>query len=241
MATVRIGVDIGQRVDPSAICVVAVEQWADLQWHFVARHVERLPLGTTYPAVVDRLVEIHGKLASQTSESETKRSLPYGSVAYPYLRPPPSRMNVRLWVDATGVGLPIVDLLREARLPVTPVYLTGSDKVTKEGGELRLGKGLLVSRLQVLASCNRLHLDKKMPETQALLDEIKNYEIRTSDAGHTSFGAFKTGAHDDLVTALALACWQKPLATWADIPQAPDRAPWWAKFTDGKPPKWRIG
>lgn len=208
--SVRIGCDPGQRVDPTAIAVIEVQDRGN-DYHFVARHLERLPLGTPYPAVVERLAEIAGKLE-----------------------------GAKIWLDATGVGQPVVDLVRAARLRVKPVYLTGSDKATEEDGELRLGKALLVSRLQVLLQSGLIHLPKTA-EAQALIDELLTYEIRVSDAGHASFGAFKTGAHDDLVTALGLACWQKPRIGFADIPQVPNRATPWAKFTGGDPPKWRIG
>lgn len=179
MATmIKVGVDIGQRVDPTAIVVCEVQS-RDGGYHYIARHVERLALGTLYPAVVERLVEINSQLC-----------------------------GAHFWVDATGVGQPVVDLLREAGLRLTAVYLTGSDKVAREGGDLRLGKALLVSRLQVLLQSGRIHLPQT-PEAQALVDELLNYEIRVNDNAHAQFGAFKTGTHDDLATALGLACWRE--------------------------------
>ncbi len=191
---VRIGVDLGQRHDPTAICVCEVERrsytlnergWpTGGEYHFLARHLERLPLGTPYPAVVNRLAEIYRKLTA-------------------------SKHSVRVWVDATGLGAPIVDLLDMADLPVTPVYLTGSDKAVEEGKELRLGKALLVSRLQVLLQSGRIHLPKTS-ESEALIQELLNYEIRVTDSANPVFGAFKTGTHDDLATALGLAVWQRP-------------------------------
>ena len=46
MGHVTIGVDVGQRVDPTAIAVC--ERKDD---RYIVRHLERLPLGTPYPAV----------------------------------------------------------------------------------------------------------------------------------------------------------------------------------------------
>ena len=54
--TVVIGVDIGQKRDPTAICVAEVErrEMADrTETHFNVRHLERLLLGTPYPRVAD--------------------------------------------------------------------------------------------------------------------------------------------------------------------------------------------
>lgn len=43
------------------------------------------------------------------------------------------------------------------------------------------------------------------PEGKALAAELKVYEIRVDQAGHARFGAFLSGTHDELVTALGLA------------------------------------
>jgi hypothetical protein len=194
---VHIGVDIGQQRDPTAVCVVELELRGYTrdeedgyprggQQHYVGRHIERMPLGTPYPAVVSRLVAINAELRKREQEP-------------------------RFWLDATGVGQPVVDLLDQAGLCVTPVYLTGSEKATWDGRDLRLGKAPLVSRLQVLLQSGRIHLPQTA-EAQALVQELLNYEIKVSEDAHAQFGAFKTGTHDDLATALGLACWQE--ATW---------------------------
>jgi hypothetical protein len=68
---VTIGVDVGQKHDPSAIAVMesqrraveggggeptgGAERWEE---HHLARHLERLPLGTPYPQVAERLAAI---------------------------------------------------------------------------------------------------------------------------------------------------------------------------------------
>lgn len=191
---VQIGVDLGQRVDPTALCVCEVEQrdyeLSDKgrprggEYHYVVRQLGRLPLGTSYPDVAERLAEIHRKLRED-------------------------KISARFWVDATGVGQPVIDLLRKAHLPVVPVYLTGTDKAVEEDRELRLGKALMVSRLQVLLQSGQIHLPKTA-EAEALIQELLNYEIRVTDDAHAQFGAFKVGTHDDLATALGLACWQEP-------------------------------
>jgi len=202
---VRIGVDIGQRIDPTAIVAVEVqrrdyepsegEATRASEYHYVARHLERLPLGTSYPDVVARVVEIRGNLAKMIHDGELEVK----------------RGRVHIWADATGVGQPVIDLLdKEVGFhDTTPVYLTGTDKATLEGRELRLGKALLVSRLQVLLQGGLIHLPKT-PEAEALIQELLNYEIRVSDDAHAEFGAFKVGSHDDLATALGLAVWQEP-------------------------------
>jgi hypothetical protein len=126
-----------------------------------------------------------------------------------------ARMNARkvapyLFVDCTGVGRPVVDLLREgldgADFCLSAVTLTGGTNLRPSNignPEVSVGKELLVSRLQVLLDRERILLpDDK--ESRALVRELQDFELRASASGMTS-GAFKTGSHDDLAIALGLA------------------------------------
>ena len=72
-----------------------------------------------------------------------------------------------------------------------------------------LGKAWLVSRIKVLLQCGRLHLPKT-PVAEAMKDELLDYEIRINEDANERYGAFKVGAHDDLVTALGLAVQDRP-------------------------------
>lgn len=187
--SVTIGVDVGKKRDPTAVCV-AEGEWREVEGraevHFVVRHLERLPLGTPYPEVVDRIARVTDQVRARTGERPT------------------------LYVDSTGVGQPVVDLLREQVLggTVVAVHFTGGEDRTEswDGEHLRvaLGKGYLVSRLQVLLGTGRLHLPRTR-EAAALTDELMVYELRVDANGHARAGAFKVGTHDDLVTALGLA------------------------------------
>ncbi len=203
---VSVGVDLGQKMDPTALVVMEAQrrgwEWRYApddaagvlgkarRWrtggevHYVARMVQRLPLGTTYPEVARRLAEMDCRLRAMGH--------------YPIF-----------WVDATGVGKPVVDLLRARGVSLRAVYLTGSDQVTEgPDGEVRLGKALLVSRLQVLLQSEQIHLPVT-PEAAVLVQELMNYEIRVNESANAQFGAFKVGSHDDLATALGLACWEE--------------------------------
>jgi hypothetical protein len=186
---ITIGVDIGQKRDPTAICVAEIEERGQgdrKDTHFKVRHLERLPLGTPYPRVADRVAAITERVRAKTGESPA------------------------VLVDATGVGQPVVDLLREQirRGRVVAVYFTHGDRRTeaKEAGQLRvsLGKAYLVARLQALLQSARLHLPRTR-ESEALTQELLDYEIRVDDNANDRYGAFKVGTHDDLVTALGLA------------------------------------
>jgi hypothetical protein len=166
---------------------------------YVARHVGRLALGTSYPDVARHIAEL--------VESLVQRGIS---------RP-------RIIVDSTGVGAPVVDILREAlkgrARDLIAATFTHGDKYTqndeshqRQGSTASVGKAYLVSRLQALLQTNRLKLPKT-PETEALARELKDYEIRIDQDANDKYGAFKVGTHDDLVTALGLTVvYRKPLS-----------------------------
>ncbi len=215
---VIVGVDIGQKVDPTAI-VVCEREWRITEperWElpkrggmfdsgdavkvpakgehvYVGRHVERLPLGTAYPAVAQHVAGVVEALVRR-------------GVARP-----------RLMVDATGVGMPVVDLVREALRgrgrDLIAATFTHGDKYSQDNHyrhpTATVGKAHLVSRLQALLQTERLKLPRT-PETDALARELQDYEIKVDADANDKYGAFKVGSHDDLVTALGLCCVYTP-------------------------------
>lgn len=50
-------------------------------------------------------------------------------------------------------------------------------------------------------------LNLRPPEAQTLLEEMTNFQVKISQAGHDSYGAWREGTHDDLLLSVALACW----------------------------------
>jgi hypothetical protein len=64
----------------------------------------------------------------------------------------------------------------------------------------------LVGQLQALLHAGRLRIAKSQPEAAALAAELQDFRASFTDAGNAIFGA-RTGRHDDLVLALAIACW----------------------------------
>lgn len=192
MTTVRTGVDIGQISDPTAI-VVAEEQKRENGIHFLIRHLERLPLGTTYPAVCDRIVEVQNGL-----EIRSQRHAVLDDENGQGFR-------LELFVDSTGIGLAVSDELKSRGLrPVSCFFVSGDKRSERTGDTISIGKSWLVGRLQVLLQSARIHLPDTS-EADALVKELMNFEVRVNDNANMQSGAFRTGTHDDLVTALALA------------------------------------
>ena len=214
MEFVAVGVDLGQKRDPSAV-VVAQQDDQDPPTYSI-RFMARMPLGTAYPAVAKRVAEvtrgawqaINGPV--QTGDGSIVRSWRHGPI------------TPLVIVDATGVGRPVVEILKGElnRLteepPVSPrapyfsyeliaATFTHGDRLAWVEGEQRVGKAYLVSRLQALLQTSRLKLPRNHHEAEAMARELLDYEIKVDQNANDTYGAFKVGTHDDLVTALGLA------------------------------------
>ena len=168
-----IGLDLGQKRDYSAVVVVErIEHRRAFQAtafdRLLVRWVERMALGTPYPAVVERMREI--------------------------VRSDELCGDCVLVVDATGVGAPVVDMLRAARLgcEVMAVTMTGGGR--EHGGSVP--KRDLLAGVEVLLEKGQLRIGR-VREASRLGRELM--AMRTGKDG---------GEHDDLVIALALACWR---------------------------------
>jgi hypothetical protein len=184
--TVAIGVDIGQAVDPTAI--VVVETYRDEPEHVddkpekqhQIRWLEKVALGTSYLQVVERIAVV------------AERCHLLGSSM--------------LVVDATGVGRPVVDMLRKrTTTPLRAVTFTGGDREKKtDAYSSRVPKRDLVTALEVVLQSRRLHVVPDCPLQEDLAAELQAFEVNLNARGHDTYDG-ASGKHDDLVSALMLA------------------------------------
>jgi hypothetical protein len=184
MYSFYIGLDLGQAQDYTALTVIERKHFnyslPREQYH--VRHLERPKLGTPYPAIVEKVQDLvqSNKLLNQAA----------------------------LVVDATGVGAPVVDLFRKIGLVPIAITITGGNAVTRERGGYRVPKRDLVTTLQVLFQSGRLKVAAELPEARLLVEELLNFRVKINvRTAHDSYEAWREGIHDDLVLAVALACW----------------------------------
>ncbi len=189
--TARIaGVDLAQTHDFSAICITEVLRQGEKPVHRV-RHLERLPIGTDYPAQVSRIAEVCR--AAGTEE---------------------------LIVDQTGVGRAVVDMMREHGLRPRSVTITAGDNLSSDTvrREYRVPKRDLVTALQLALQTDRLRVAKSLSQAQRWADEMLAFQVSISAAGHDSYGNDGAqAAHDDLVMATALSVWWGERPTYPQI------------------------
>ncbi len=166
-----LGVDLGNVQDPAAI---AVAEMCSPDIH--VRHLERIPLGTPYPKVIERVTAIIEKLPSPD-----------------------------LVVDATGLGRPVIDQMRETGLEPIPVTITGGRFMSFDGDMWRVPKKALLRPLVAASEAGRLKVAKGLREAEAFQRELQTFQRRITLTGHSAFEG--VGQHDDLVIAVALVCW----------------------------------
>jgi hypothetical protein len=115
--------------------------------------------------------------------------------------------QVTVIVDGTGVGAPVVELLRRGGLGcrVIPVVITGGDTESNDGVRFRVPKRDLMRGLQVAFQRRRLALAQGLGVLPELREELRSMRVRVSRDG---FERYSGRRHDDLVFALALAWWR---------------------------------
>ena len=144
----------------------------------VVRWLERPALGTPYPAIVDRIATVA------------------------------ARYEATVVVDATGVGRPVVDLLRPRCPRLVPVLITGGSHAHRdERGFWCVPKSVLISGMQVAMQNQRVRVAPQ-PLAEVLTREMRTFRMKLGTKGHASYEAWREGDHDDLVLMLALGLWQ---------------------------------
>ncbi len=168
---VSIAVDLGKRVDFTAIAVMERREGRS---EVAVRYLERLPLGTFYPDVVERVRQLSkdGRLGSRTQAV----------------------------VDATGVGGPVVDMMRKAGLgcSLSAVTITGGAVERGQGDWWYVPKQDLLTMVQVAMECGDLKVMRGLAESGRWVREMVRMRRRGDGEG---------GEHDDLAMAVALGLW----------------------------------
>jgi hypothetical protein len=188
-----LGLDLGQRRDHSAVAVVEKRErlrpYGPAEFEgLLVRYVERMPLGMTYPEVVARVCGM--------------------------IDAPPVRGQCELVVDATGVGAPVVEMLRAEgpACDISSVTITGGEKETGGagygGGHYNVPKRDLIASVQLALEKRELRIARGLRERDALIEELVDVRKTPRESGRDRVGAERSGEHDDLVIALALACWK---------------------------------
>jgi hypothetical protein len=173
--------------DPAMGCVTTVRPFANpkaqkTERRYAVRHLERFELGTSYLAICTRVVELFAE--------------------------PPVK-NGTLIVDQTGVGRPVVDMLRRARPKATirPITITSGKAVVPDEAGYHVPKKDLVGAMQVVFQSRRIQVARSLPNAGVLVKELESFRAKITISMNETFEAWRERDHDDLVLAVAMAVW----------------------------------
>lgn len=206
--------DLGQSMDPTAICVLehvqgVLDARSEYDRHcniasapqkpcerFFVRHLERLKLGTPYPVIVQHVKDMLTRPPLCGDDDHAKPA--------------------ELIIDATGVGRAVADLFEVVGLSPQQVTITaGTDKATNAGLQRwHVPKTVLISQLDALLHTGELKIAAGLTEADAMKGALLDFRRSLSAAGRATYQA-RANAHDDLLLAVAIATW------WARRPEPP--------------------
>lgn len=222
-----LGVDLGRESDYSAFVLLREAQtlgdhYKPDTWEWAYTSVldlpfmERLPLGTPYTDVADRVFSATRKLAGGGGETNAKPG------------------DVVVAVDSTGVGAVVMDMLKQCamrhgprmvwsssryqivdvssldrkRVEFWPVTITGGAEERLREGSVSVPKRDLMQTLAVMLERNELRISDTLPLSNMLLGELATMRAKRTPAGRDRYEA-EGQKKDDLVLALALASWAR--------------------------------
>jgi hypothetical protein len=197
-----LGLDLGQAQDYTALAVV---QWQLVPWpapgtllphpHYNVPTLKRWPAGTPYRDIVNTLAN--------------------------FMRAAPlSASCPTLVIDETGVGRPVAQMIYDGLVRAgveggcCAVTISDGHEVKHTGDSLwQVPKKTLVSVLQVLLQNRRLHVSAGLPDAQMLVKELQAFRAKITPVRNDTLESWREREYDDLVLAVALACW------WAEMQQ----------------------
>lgn len=171
--------DRGKAHDQTALVVL---ERAATELH--VRHIERLPLGTSYPNPVERM-------AALVSSPQMAR-------------------DVQVAVDSTGVGRarghrPAPGGSENLLHASDGHHDHGGSNASRAGSRWSVPKRDLIAAAQVAIQTKRLKIASALPTAQFLADELAAFRVKVSEDGKDTFRNGREPANDDLVLTLAIA------------------------------------
>lgn len=200
-----IGMDIGKKVDHSAIAVVELKQkfkenikpyqlnlehgklvpTEEIHHHIHA--MKRLPLGTDYMEQVKAVEKIYYNIKNNRKTHA---------------------LQLHLVVDETGVGGSMYDFFRASHLKPIGINITGGGGRVNRFSNTSFGvpKVDLATTIERLLQTGQIKIADSISLKNLLIHELQNWQVKITEHGNEQF-THRSGEHDDMIIAIALACW----------------------------------
>jgi hypothetical protein len=190
-----IAASLGVGIQPTAIAVVEQEvlkadRWLEEAGGLRLRHLERLPVETTYPKTVDRISTL-----LETPEIKVGEKCGGAEVV----------------LDITGSGRAILEIFKRADILPVVVRIIGAgqrEEQVKPTWDWHVPKIELAGVLRVVFEAGRLQMAKDLELVQTLMNELREFKMRPVRIDPGDPETWRDTEFDDLVFAVALAAWR---------------------------------
>ena len=194
-----VGLDLGQSADYTALAVLQTVKdrtgGGNFRTVMQLRHLQRYQLRTPYTTIADGVVDVMRSKALTGDESDPASH----RVA---------RAKAELLVDKTGVGRGVTDILKERGLKFTGIVIHGGETTHNTDDAYHVPKKDLVAALEVPFDKGTLKIAEGLELWPALREELQSFRRKQNPkTAHVSFEHWRDSDHDDLVLAVAMACW----------------------------------
>ena len=201
MDNIFFSVDLGTLRDPSAITILArgmraitgdselgpnglaarIRGATEFQSFYRMRYMDRLPLGMDYPTQVTKIKGMlqHPDLLGKTT----------------------------LLVDATGVGLPVLQMMMDQGLNPIGIWVTAGNTVNRRKLGYNVPKRILVSSLNLIYQSRRLKIPYGLKCRKDYIRELEGFKITFTESRTETYEAEQAKIHDDLVMSSAQGIW----------------------------------
>jgi hypothetical protein len=176
-----IGVDLGKSVDFTAISIIE-KIGSGINAFYQIRHLERLPLGTSYPDIVGHVGHLIDALGAARKPT--------------------------LVVDKSGLGAPVLDYFKSEEL--TPRGITITSGLEPRGrceGDWNVPRDDLITQTQFLVDTGKLQIAKSLPLALDLVEELVHIRQSNSPRSKTRMPEVSKRIHDDLAMSAMLPLW----------------------------------
>lgn len=190
-----LGVDLGSQSDNTAIVLLQrVETITSKQNAYgkleidrtdalyKMHHLELVPLGTSYMSIVDRIAAI-------ISDRRVSG-------------------NIFTIVDASGVGLPVVQMMRQRGIaPLVPISIHGGMAINVKDDGFTVPKRDLVMALTLVLQSRRLRVPDDINHRDKLIEQMQSFKVKQTSQNQDTWEAMQDRIHDDITLALSYAVW----------------------------------
>ncbi|NNJ73621.1 MAG: hypothetical protein HKP56_00500 [Anderseniella sp.] len=185
-----VSADLASMSDYTAISILEDEhvpapRWGDgfkqlmLPRTLRVKQAFRLAKGTPYPDQVDYLERIMNDEALEGS--------------------------AELWIDATGAGRAVSQLMDEKNVPHTGLVITSGDHWKKvNSAEYRVSKQYLLNKLNLAFATEEMKIAYNVIDREEVMKQLADYQVEITKAGNITMNA-AAGQHDDHVISLGIA------------------------------------